>query len=276
MATTVQASGPGKTGPKLCADFLRFDPQKTLGGNLLSDLPPHAGDGKPLLPHPGACKHDYTTKQSQSVTPPLDLRADRTTQYKLALICKACRIHVDIRIDYRQASNPCPNSEHPLHHFQYLPQRYEIDQTRIGYSWQCSSATCRAELGVTYKQARISKDIINLLTDTSNLKKRYDSLVAEDPDREGLRQATPVEALNRLRKYLKDALKVEHKQRTFPANQKRFMEAFGSSDCRPLLDRLGFQLLVSAGRVCKKYASPLTLHRKVRRARSGDYPTRPQ
>ena len=80
------------------------------------------------------------------------------------------------------------------------------------------------------------------MTSTDQLKQRFDDVVEEDPEREGIKQATPTDALNRLRKYIKDGLKPEHERRKFPANNKRFMEAFGvhGQDCRGLLERLGF------------------------------------
>ena len=97
-------------------------------------------------------------------------------------------------------------------------------------------------MDISFRLARIAKDDFLLLTDTSKLKRRYEELMAEDPEREGIRQATPVEALVRLRKYVKDSLKMEHEKRKFPANNKRFMEAFGlyGRDCRHLLQKLGF------------------------------------
>jgi hypothetical protein len=53
--------------------------------------------------------------------------------------------------------------------------------------------------------------------------------------------------LTRLRKYIRDALNTEHDKRVFPANNKRFMEAYGvhGQDCRDLLERLGFEFDVS-------------------------------
>jgi ubiquitin carboxyl-terminal hydrolase 25/28 len=87
----------------------------------------------------------------------------------------------------------------------------------------------------------------NLLTDTSKLKSRFEAVMQDDPTREGIRQATPVEALTRLRKYIRDALNTEHDKRVFPANNKRFMEAYGlyGQDCKDLLQRLGFDFNVS-------------------------------
>ena len=81
------------------------------------------------------------------------------------------------------------------------------------------------------------------MTDTSKLRARFDAVVQEDPEREGIRLATPVDALTRLRRYIKDALNPEHDKRVFPGNNKRFMEAYGlhGGDCRDLLQRLGFR-----------------------------------
>jgi ubiquitin carboxyl-terminal hydrolase 25/28 len=68
-------------------------------------------------------------------------------------------------------------------------------------------------------------------------------VVQDEPEREGIRLATPVDALTRLRRYIKDALNPDHDKRVFPSNNKRFMEAYGlhGRDCRDLLQRLGFR-----------------------------------
>ena len=246
---TIQVNGPGKTAPKLLADFLQFDPQKNVGGNfnILTSHPPPVGEGQVPTPHRDACKHEYTVKVNQSVTPPLDSRPDASTQYKLAVVCKRCRLHTDIRISYQQATDPCPTSESQLHHFQRALGLDNVGAAHITYGWQCSSATCQALLTTTFKMGRFSNADRNLLTDTSKLKSRFEAVMQQDPTREGIRQATPVEALTRLRKYIMDALNTEHDKRVFPANNKRFMEAYGvhGQDCRELLERLGFEYNVS-------------------------------
>jgi ubiquitin carboxyl-terminal hydrolase 25/28 len=251
----IHVNGPGKTAPKLLADFLQFDPQKNIGGNILTTHPPPVGEGQAPAPHRDACKHEYTVKTSQSVTPPPDTRPDASSQYKLAVVCKKCRLHVDIRVNYQQATNPCPTSENQLHHFQRADVLDENGHAHIRYGWQCSSAACQAVLTTTFKLPKISPPEKNLLTDTSKLKSRFEAVMADDPEREGIRQATPVEALTRLRKYIKDALNPEHDKRVFPGNNKRFMEAYGvqGRDCRELLQRLGFQYNVRARGIMHGY-----------------------
>jgi len=239
----IHVNGPGKTAPKLLADFLQFDPQKNIGGNILTTHPPPVGEGQAPAPHRDACKHEYTVKTSQSVVPPLDARPDASSQYKLAVVCKKCRLHVDIRVNYQQATNPCPTSENQLHHFQRADGLDETSHAHIRYGWQCSSAGCQALLTTTFKLPKIGAAERNLLTDTSKLKSRFEAVMQIDPEREGIRQATPVEALTRLRKYIKDALSPEHDKRVIIGNNKRFMEAYGVNGrvCRDLLQKLGFQ-----------------------------------
>jgi len=269
--------GPGKTAPKLCEDFLDFDPSNAArSANLLAGHSPPVGEGQYLSYKIGSCRHDYTTKHPQSVTPPLDFRPDGTTRYKLAAVCKKCRLHAAVSIDYRRATNPCPNGEYPLHHFQRLPDEDVTSQTQILYTWQCSAPQCQAHLQISYRQPRLSDADRDLLTNTDRLKRRYEAAVQEDPNRDGMRQATPIDALGRLRKYVKDSLNPAHNRRTFPAANKRFMEAFGVQrhDCMELLQRLGFQydetvsLLLAAAALKKT----LTIGRLSRR--SGRYPTR--
>ena len=241
-------SGPGKTAPKLLQDFLAFDPLRTgQNGTVLADHNPPVGEGQQLAKPIGSCQHEYTTKHKQSVLPPLDLRPDGTTKFRLAAICKKCRIHADVHLDYKGAADPCTNSSYPLHHFQRLTSADEVGQSRIKYGWQCSAPQCQATLEISYRQARIYDQEKDLLINTEYLKRRYEAVVQQDPSREGIRQATPMEALSRLRKYTRDALDPRHDRRSFPANNKRFMEAFGpyGQDCRALLERLGFNYAVS-------------------------------
>ncbi|KAF2207210.1 hypothetical protein CERZMDRAFT_71801 [Cercospora zeae-maydis SCOH1-5] len=247
---TAFAGGPGKTAPKLANDFLRFDPLRCdPNANYLANFTPPVGEGKQLAPEIGSCQHEYTTKHAQSIPPPLDLRPDGGTQYKLAVCCKKCRIHADIRISYGFAVNPCPNSQDPLHHF---VRRHELDISvpeRIEYAWQCSSEGCGADLRISFRVAKIQPAERSMLVDTDRLKKAHEAMVREEPNREGLRQATPVDVLARLRKYIKDALNTEHARRSFPANNKRFGEAFGvyGADCYELLTRLGFRYSQAQG-----------------------------
>ncbi|KAF2764303.1 cysteine proteinase [Teratosphaeria nubilosa] len=249
--------GPGKTAPKLHQDLLKFDPlRKDKGGNVLTDCT------KPDVEGPftgaGSCQHEYTTKSGQSVLPPLDLRPDGSTKFKHAVICKKCRIHVAVKIEYARPTNPCPTSEYPIHHFRHL-ERDEATASRITYHWQCSAPQCQAHLQISFRPARISNVQKDLLTNTENLKRRYEAVVADDPSREGLRQANPMEALSRLRRYVSDAQKPDRKRDAFPADNKRFMEAFGvrGEDCRELFQGYGFRYAADEGLWYLPTPSPL-------------------
>lgn len=239
------ASGPGKTAPKLLNDFLCFDPLKcSPTSNCLSDYTPPVGEGQQLGPGIASCKHEYTTKREQSLTPPLDVRPDGGSEYKVAVVCRKCRIHADVYIAYPDASDPCPNGEFPLHHFQRHGAGDFKGSDRIVYGWQCSAPQCRAWLRITFRTSRISPAERDLLTNTEALKSRFKDEVEDNPEREGIKQATPMDALGRLRKYITDSLNPEQEKRSFPANNKRFQEAFGMRgrvhSCERLLEKLGF------------------------------------
>lgn len=245
MEQPARGEGPGKTAPKLVQDFLAFDPKKG-NPNILLDFPPPQGEGQQLAPHFASCKHDYTPKSAQSVPPPLDLRPDGNTVYKVAVLCKRCRIHADVHIDYTQASQPCPANENPLHHFQQMTSLHVKQQGRISYAWQCSVHACQALLLFSYRVPRITDADISLLTTPDKLKRRYEALLEVDPDRQEVKEATPLQPLARLQRYVQDS--VSGKRDKLPAHNKRFQEACGvqGMDCRELLERLGFKYAVSS------------------------------
>ena len=157
-------------------------------------------------------------------------------------------MHADLYIDHSNASSPCPTSEHQLHHFRRFKDHDKTTHDRIRYAWQCSVEECRASLFISYRKPRIEDEDKDLLTHPDLLKKRYDALVQEDPNREGIRQATQMDSLVRLRKYIKDSLNPQHNKRQLPANNKRFQEAFGlnGQDCSELLTQFGFKYAVSS------------------------------
>jgi ubiquitin carboxyl-terminal hydrolase 25 len=254
---TFNITGPGKTAPKLYQDFLIFDPVKGVPNVLEQFSPPH-GDGPQLAPQIGSCRHEYVTKASQSVAPPLDLRDDGSTIYKIAAVCKKCRIHTEVHVDHSNASNPCPASEHPLHHFQRAKAYDNKSEERIQFAWRCSVAQCRATLCIVYRKARWDEEDIQLLSNPERLKRRYEALIQDDPNREGIKLATQMDAFSRLRRYVKDSLVPSHTKRQIPANNKRFQEAYGinGEDCAEILNWLGFRLVVSfvLSKVCMRVA----------------------
>lgn len=178
----------------------------------------------------------------------------------VAVICKKCRIHAVVHIDFAYASNPCPNSQYPLHHFQRLHAEDRATSDSIDYAWQCSASECGAHLKITFRMPRLSPQQKDILTDTELLRRRYEAIVGMDPNRDGVRQATPMDSLARLRKYVKDALDPKHSKRTFPANNKRFMEAFGmhGRDCADILTRFGFKHAVRLDTRCMGWQKTLT------------------
>lgn len=86
----------------------------------------------------------------------------------------------------------------------------------------------------------MSKEDILVLTDTEALKTRYEHVLEVSPDREGVRRATPLDVFTRFKRYVSDSLNEDNVRRSFPARNKRFMEAFGN-DCDLLLYRMGFR-----------------------------------
>lgn len=250
---TFHVHGPGKTAPLLYNNFLAFDP--VCGRpNVLADFTPPHGEGPQLAAPLQSCKHEYVTKTEQSVPPPLNLRPDGTTIYKLAAICKKCRMHAEIHIDHAKSTDPCgpgssSGSEHPLHHFQRVDTYDQKTFDRIQYAWQCSVRECLASLFIIYRKPRLDSDDIQLLTNPELLKRRYEEVVQDDPGRDGVKEATPMDALSRMRRYIKDSLVPRESKKQIPANNKRFQEAYGilGRDCEDLLNQLGFKLVVRVG-----------------------------
>lgn len=243
MVATVQGSGPGKTAPKLFQDFLFFDPKKGVP-NVLIEFPLPQGEGPQLAPRLESCKHDYTTKPEQSALPPLDLRADGNKIHRAAVVCKKCRIHADVHVDSSRAQESCSTNENRLHHYQYQRARQLITTERIEYAWQCSVFECQTTLSIVYRVPRITDSDIALLTTPNLLKRRYEALLQDDPERKDVKEAQPLQPLNRIRTYVRDSLSGKHS--ILRAHNKRFQEACGvqGQDCRDLLERLGFQYAV--------------------------------
>ena len=197
---TAIVGGPGKTAPKLVNDFLRFDPTKAdTSASFLTKVTPPVGEGPQLQPDFRSCQHEYTHKTNQIALPPLDSRAHPGGRHRLAVCCKKCRIHADLHVAYHDvATNPCPNSQDPLHHF---IRREDVDTTsdqRIQYGWQCSAAKCQAQVTIAYRRPRITEEERKALTDTERLRRAYESMVKDNPAREGLKQvsSTRSEALD--------------------------------------------------------------------------------
>ena len=233
----------GKAAPKFLQDLLRLDPQSIVANrNILLDTPPQfdgkARTGPPLVLDRGSCKHEYYTHLDRCNLPRLDESAQQDTRWKVAASCRKCRLYLILSIDYPETGcrQPCPNRDFPLHHLRYTPST----SSQASYHSECSNSACQAHVHVAYEKPVLSKEDILVLTDAEALKRRYEHVLEATPDREGVRQATPLDVFTRFKRYVSDSLNDDNVRRSLPARNKRFMEAFGT-DCDLLLYRMGFR-----------------------------------
>ncbi|CAD0085713.1 unnamed protein product [Aureobasidium mustum] len=241
-----RASQPGKTAPKFLQDLLRLDPRSVVPNrNILIDHAPQfdgkARSGPPLVLDRGSCKHEYYSHLGCCNLPRLDESAQQDTCWKVAACCRKCRLYLTLSIDYPESGcvQPCPNRDHPLHHLRHTST--DTNPSRISYHFECSNLACQAHVHVTYETPVLSKEDILVLTDPQALTRRYEQVLEATPDREGVRQATPGDVFFRFKRYVSDSLIERNARRSFPARNKRFMEAFGT-DCDSILHRIGFRM----------------------------------
>lgn len=100
---------------------------------------------------------------------------------------------------------------------------------------------------MVFRLPRIKESILKKIANPDELKRRYQAVVADNPERDGILECTPMQALSRLGRYVKDGYDDDRTRDQFPSNNKRFMEAFGvhGEDAREVLDQLGFESAVS-------------------------------
>lgn len=232
----------GKTAPKFLNDLLRFDPSSVRPGrNILLEHPPqYEGDSKgpSLVLDSGSCKHEYLGLPNHCNPPQLDERPQPHTKWMVAAMCKKCRIHLRLRVEYppeAEPFSPCPTKDSPLHHLRLV----DTNPNGVRYLFACSNTACLAFVAVEYAPPVLTQDDLHLLTDGQALDRRHRAVLDNDPDREGVRKASPSDVFFRLKRYVGDSLDEKNARRSFPAWNKRFMEAFGT-DCDVLLQRLGF------------------------------------
>ncbi|KAI5236103.1 cysteine proteinase [Aureobasidium subglaciale] len=237
-----RASQPGKTAPKFLHDLLRLDPQSVHSNrNILVDNPPQfdgdARTGPPLVLDRGSCKHEYYSHLERCNLPRIDEAAQQDTRWKVAASCRKCRLYLTLILDYPDTGcrQPCPNRDYPLHHLRHQ----STDSSQVGYHFECSNIACQAHVHVAYEQPVLSKADILLLTDPQALSRRHESILESTPDRAGVKLANPLDVFTRLKRYVSDSLITSNARRSFPARNKKFMEAFGT-DCDAILYSLGF------------------------------------
>lgn len=150
-------------------------------------------------------------------------------------MCKKCRHYLHVNLSYpHNGSRLCPNVDYPLHHF--ILQKASRGST---YAFECSSQECGASAVFSYQPPCISPSDLELLTHPTYLKRRYEAAVQKDTSRSGFVLGTPVSTLWKLRRYIRDSFKPDSAGKKIPAENKRFLESFGS-DCDELFRRLGF------------------------------------
>lgn len=223
-------------------DLYRFDPRAIIKQyNVLTDpAPPYESTGpQPNLLANNRCQHDLVTKLSQCKLPAQDSRPKVGDAYKVAAVCRRCRTHISLDLEYGfDGRNLCPNAAYPLHHFVNKPS-----STQLAYLFQCSSSECAADLRITYSAAVVTPRDQTLISDRAKLQKRSEAARNNDPERGGWKIATPVDGLWRLRRYIQDSLKPENAGKKIPVNNKRFLEAYGR-ECDDVFTNLGFKFAV--------------------------------
>lgn len=186
--------------------------------------------------------------------PDLEARPSPDSIYVVAAVCRKCRIHVEIEINYAfwWGQEPCPNSTHPLHHFvhSHLREGGATNDTVLAnansnletFGFECSSPTCSASVFVRFRPPRLSDDHIQILTNKALLSRRTEEVINAEPARfEGHKRPTAVDVLFDLRIYLKNSF--EHQEsKPIKADNKRFPLRFGMEGqaCKDVLKFLGF------------------------------------
>jgi ubiquitin carboxyl-terminal hydrolase 25 len=243
-------TGPGKTAPRLQEDLLQYDPRKEAdrGYNILTQPPPHFdGSNKAITPK-GSCRHVLFIKYSQSKLPESAEDLSVAGKHKVAAYCQNCRYHIDVLVDC-SAVGPqsclCPNDEYPLHHFVSVEDGPKPSRSRLPspYPWlefRCTASQCDLQLAIQYRPPRLTDQDIRLLTSSTLLKARAERVARLKPDGP-VREKGPLDVLDILRTYLKDALDPESTKTRIPMQNATFMSVFGE-DCQKLLEHLGFRV----------------------------------
>jgi ubiquitin carboxyl-terminal hydrolase 25 len=140
----------------------------------------------------------------------------------------------------QHTDSPCPKSDYmgdyyPIHHFTEFTRDNEFEEW---YQAFCSG--CSAKLLIHYRRPRLRTEQIDAMTNESMLQKRLQNAQSNDPDRgNSFKQAAPVEVLDALATYLKDAMNSDSEKK-IPKLNRRFVTSFGD-DCTDLLTSMGFK-----------------------------------
>jgi ubiquitin carboxyl-terminal hydrolase 25 len=253
----------GRTAPAFAEDLTLYDPLHPPAApvNLLRD-PPLTENGIPELAHilpADTCKHEFCVKDRQSDPPALDARPDEKSIWKLSLICRHCRLHVELRVDYsiRWEPGPCPNHFNPLHHFVHSPWREDLarNQWRAQnpgspdeiYTFECSSQTCSATVFVRLSSPIFGSEAVRTLTDEGLLSQRTTEAFKRWPAAlEGVARPSVFDVIFDLRKYLRNTWDSSMDGKRIGLDNKRFVVRFGPEGlpCKDVLETARFTLKV--------------------------------
>jgi ubiquitin carboxyl-terminal hydrolase 25/28 len=234
LSVTVRAVG--QTAPRLISTLKTADRQHYIDNERNPFIHPPRGydeqfDATRRQPLHTPCKHFWTTQRNQTVLPESDI-ADSGQVYRLACFCQNCRWHVDLQIQH--TAQPCPKQDYPLHHFTEFERDHEPEEW---YRARCSG--CAAQIRVDYRRPRLHSEQIDMLINVDKLQQRLKAAQQTDPDRNHTKAASPIEVLDALATYLRDAF-ASSDEKKIPKMNRRFLTSFGD-DCKDLLASMGFK-----------------------------------
>lgn len=211
----------------------------------------------------GSCLHSFCLKKRQSLPPALDERPGPDTVWQAAAVCRKCRLHLLVKVDYSVAwqTEPCPQWEYPLHHLLRSGWRSEawtrdlandgnyMDEVHV---YECSSAKCSAIVSVQLSTPVFTDDALHQLIDKELLNQRAKAAFEQKKGQtEGMKWPLPIDVLNDLRAYIRNAWRKDAQQE-IDLHNKRFVVRFGpdGTACGDVLEMLGFELKVNLHQFC--------------------------
>lgn len=183
------------------------------------------------------CQHDYYTVPERSVLPQLDERPGASTKWHAEAICRHCRCHLRIAIDFSQSSDPCPTQDYPLHHFRIEEEPGIYDRVQT-VNFVCGGPQCKAHVTAEVRAPFLKNADVTSLTSIAALKERIAARARDGYGLEDPGPHTPAMALNTFQSYVRDSLK-DNETKRIPTKNRKFMLALGD-EASPLLLRLGF------------------------------------
>ncbi|RMZ79479.1 hypothetical protein DV738_g3327, partial [Chaetothyriales sp. CBS 135597] len=254
------SQGAGRSAPTLAEDLTIHDPQRGPSERgLLAEAPITFASGHSLAEHlpSDSCRHEFWLKRRQSSLPQLDEQATADTTWTVSALCQKCRLHLRLTVDYTTGPHvqACPNEEARLHHLvrsrwreadrQRQWRRARPDNPVLVYVYECSASACSAVVSVLFTPPEISAQVVHELTDAAALKERTDAAFStSSANTQGMRRPLPIDVLNDLRIYIRNAWDNDPSKSMIKTSNRRFMVRFGPGGqaCKGILEGMGFRL----------------------------------